>query len=183
MSYAKSLPSVGPQIAVMVQEFMTAMGQEPNFGTQLGLIAEEADEFMRACIDIEDDRSIEAAENLVKEFADLHYVSTGLMVVLDSVGAEAAKEAMAHPDTVSRMVRMDLASGGVEILMDEGVLDNRILMEAVTRVHKSNMSKLDDDGLPIRREDGKILKGPNYVEPDLSDLATTVLERFVDFRG
>ena len=41
---------------------------------------------------------------------------------------------------------------------------------AFSRVHKSNMSKLDDNGNPVRREDGKILKGPNYKEPDLSDL-------------
>ena len=33
---------------------------------------------------------------------------------------------------------------------------------AFNRVHASNMSKLDDDGKPIYREDGKVLKGPNY---------------------
>jgi len=32
-------------------------------------------------------------------------------------------------------------------------------------VHESNMSKLGADGLPVRREDGKILKGPNYWKP------------------
>jgi hypothetical protein len=32
------------------------------------------------------------------------------------------------------------------------------------------MSKLDDDGEPIVRGDGKIMKGPNYQEPDLKDL-------------
>lgn len=42
--------------------------------------------------------------------------------------------------------------------------------EAFRRVHESNMSKLDEDGKPIRRADGKVLKGPNYFEPDLSDL-------------
>lgn len=42
--------------------------------------------------------------------------------------------------------------------------------EAFKRVHESNMSKLDDNGNPIRREDGKILKGPNYQAPDLRDL-------------
>ena len=41
---------------------------------------------------------------------------------------------------------------------------------AFNRVHKSNMSKLGSDGKPILREDGKILKGINYKEPDLSDL-------------
>lgn len=44
------------------------------------------------------------------------------------------------------------------------------LTEACTRIHNSNLSKLSQDGEPIRREDGKILKGPNYYEPDLSDL-------------
>jgi|TARA_R110000803_G_scaffold107008_4_gene175164 predicted HAD superfamily Cof-like phosphohydrolase len=38
------------------------------------------------------------------------------------------------------------------------------------RVHRSNMSKLNDDGLPIYREDGKVTKGPNYQEPYLEDL-------------
>jgi hypothetical protein len=32
------------------------------------------------------------------------------------------------------------------------------------------MSKLGRDGKPIFREDGKVLKGPDYKEPDLSDL-------------
>ena len=44
------------------------------------------------------------------------------------------------------------------------------LDEAMDRIHKSNMSKLGDDGSPIRREDGKILKGPNYQPPILFDL-------------
>ena len=47
---------------------------------------------------------------------------------------------------------------------------NWFLDEALNRVHESNMSKLDEDGKPIRREDGKVLKGPNYKPPDLSDL-------------
>ena len=37
------------------------------------------------------------------------------------------------------------------------------------RVHASNMSKLLD-GKPLKREDGKVLKGPNYQPPKLDDL-------------
>ena len=37
-------------------------------------------------------------------------------------------------------------------------------------VHRSNMSKLDEAGQPIFREDGKILKGPNYSPPDIAPL-------------
>ena len=44
------------------------------------------------------------------------------------------------------------------------------LDEAMFRVHQSNMSKLDDEGKPIYREDGKVLKGPNYQPPNLADL-------------
>ena len=44
------------------------------------------------------------------------------------------------------------------------------LDEAFRRVHESNMSKLDEDGKPIYRDDGKVLKGPNYNKPDLKDL-------------
>ena len=46
------------------------------------------------------------------------------------------------------------------------------LEEALTRVHRSNMSKLGLDGKPIRRSDGKILKGPNYKPPYLNDLVS-----------
>jgi predicted HAD superfamily Cof-like phosphohydrolase len=69
------------------------------------------------------------AENMIKELADLAYVTFGM----------AAK------------FGWDLD-------------------EAIRRVHASNMSKLDDDGQPIYREDGKVLKGPNYQEPNLKDL-------------
>ena len=44
------------------------------------------------------------------------------------------------------------------------------LDEALDRVHISNMSKLGEDGKPLYREDGKVLKGPNYKPPDLTDL-------------
>tara|TARA_Y100000741_G_C17932448_1_gene428331 strand:+ start:295 stop:561 length:267 start_codon:yes stop_codon:yes gene_type:complete len=44
------------------------------------------------------------------------------------------------------------------------------LDEAMRRVHKSNMSKLDEYGKPIYRGDGKVLKGPMYSPPNLTDL-------------
>ena len=44
------------------------------------------------------------------------------------------------------------------------------LDEALNRVYLSNMTKLGEDGNPIRREDGKILKSNKYQPPNLSDL-------------
>ena len=34
--------------------------------------------------------------------------------------------------------------------------------EVFTEVHRSNMTKLDDDGQPVVRADGKVMKGPNF---------------------
>lgn len=41
------------------------------------------------------------------------------------------------------------------------------LDEVFAEIHRANMSKLDTDGSVIRREDGKVLKGPNYSPPDI----------------
>ena len=39
--------------------------------------------------------------------------------------------------------------------------------EIFNEIQSSNMSKLGTDGNPIYREDGKVLKGPNYFKPDI----------------
>ena len=44
---------------------------------------------------------------------------------------------------------------------------NDIFVKAFEEVHRSNMSKLDENGKPIYREDGKITKGPNFFPPNL----------------
>lgn len=43
-------------------------------------------------------------------------------------------------------------------------------------VQASNMSKLGEDGLPIYREDGKILKGPSYFQPNLKSIVEKEIE-------
>ena len=45
--------------------------------------------------------------------------------------------------------------------------------EVFNEIQKSNMSKLGEDGEPIYREDGKVLKGPNYFMPDISKILTS----------
>ena len=44
------------------------------------------------------------------------------------------------------------------------------LDECFKEVHNSNMSKLGPNGRPIHREDGKVMKGPGYFEPDLESI-------------
>lgn len=42
--------------------------------------------------------------------------------------------------------------------------------EVFDEIQRSNMSKLDDNGEPIYREDGKVMKGPNYFKPDFTSI-------------
>lgn len=44
------------------------------------------------------------------------------------------------------------------------------LDKCFTEVQRSNMSKLGADGKPIYRDDGKVMKGPDYSEPDLKSI-------------
>ena len=44
------------------------------------------------------------------------------------------------------------------------------LDKCFTEVQRSNMSKLGEDDKPIYREDGKVMKGPNFSEPDLKKI-------------
>ncbi len=45
--------------------------------------------------------------------------------------------------------------------------------EVFNEIHRSNMSKLDKEGNPIFREDGKVLKGENYFKPKIEQILFT----------
>lgn len=42
--------------------------------------------------------------------------------------------------------------------------------EVFDEIQRSNMSKLGANGLPIYREDGKVMKGPDYFKPDFTKI-------------
>ena len=84
---------------------------------------------------------------------------------------EAADELFADPENNKRREELlkelcDL----VFVCYQFAATYNLDLDEALRRVFESNMSKLDESGKPIYREDGKVLKSPNYKAPDLSQL-------------
>ncbi|MDT0556772.1 nucleoside triphosphate pyrophosphohydrolase family protein [Patiriisocius hiemis] len=53
-------------------------------------------------------------------------------------------------------------------IIEHGMQDK--IEEVFNEIQRSNMSKLGADGKPIYREDGKVLKGPNYFKPNISDI-------------
>lgn len=50
-------------------------------------------------------------------------------------------------------------------IISHGLQDK--IEEIFQEIQNSNMSKLGKNGKPIYREDGKVLKGPNYFKPDI----------------
>ena len=50
-------------------------------------------------------------------------------------------------------------------ILEHGMQDK--IEEVFSEIQRSNMSKLGPDGKPIYREDGKVLKGPEYFQPDI----------------
>lgn len=55
---------------------------------------------------------------------------------------------------------------------------HNLKMRGMREVQRSNMSKLDDNGKPILRGDGKILKGPRYTPPNLQSIVNGETMRF-----
>lgn len=53
-------------------------------------------------------------------------------------------------------------------IIEHGMQDK--ITEVFEEIQRSNMSKLGEDGKPIYREDGKVLKGPNYFKPNIAEI-------------
>ena len=53
-------------------------------------------------------------------------------------------------------------------IIEHGMQDK--IEEVFKEIQRSNMSKLGEDGKPIYREDGKVLKGPNYFKPNIKEI-------------
>lgn len=72
------------------------------------------------------------------------------------------------------LVEVADALGDLLYLVCGAALEHGIDLEAVVdEIQASNMSKLGEDGLPVLRYDGKILKGPGYRRPDLAEVIST----------
>lgn len=132
---------------VAVKEFSDAFKTNPDIWFKL--ILEESKELIHAWAEV------------LKESADVVYVLSG---AVNDHGNFAYDAAFQGEDLATVEKAMFL------LTLLEVVSTHNLRMEAFERVHTSNMSKLGDDGQPVRREDGKVLKGPNYQPPFLDDL-------------
>jgi predicted HAD superfamily Cof-like phosphohydrolase len=116
---------------------------------------------------------------IAEEFAELVGAAYG------ASAEEAVKAGFANAelldDGTRDIVELSDAIGDLHVVIEGLAIEARIPTDAVlAEVHLSNMSKLDENGEPIRSDGvtpavhdgevkplGKLLKGPNYFEPDL----------------
>lgn len=90
-----------------------------------------------------------------------------LRVALIAEELDELREAVAKKD----LVAIADALGDLDYVVNGAALEYGIFLPAVTaEIHRSNMTKLGEDGKPIYREDGKILKGPGYENPRLAPI-------------
>tara|TARA_X000001382_G_scaffold109049_1_gene85150 strand:+ start:410 stop:850 length:441 start_codon:yes stop_codon:yes gene_type:complete len=83
---------------------------------------------------------------------------------------DASDEVYADPENNAKRINLlKELSDVVFVCYQFAAAFNLDLDEAMQRVYDSNMSKLDEQGKPIYRADGKVLKGPNYMPPNLQD--------------
>lgn len=89
----------------------------------------------------------------------------------EEVESHVSKMLARGPERPADVVAVADALSDLEYVTNGAAVEQGMpLPELVERVHESNMSKLGEDGKPIYREDGKIMKGPSYSPPDFTGL-------------
>ena len=134
-----------------------------NIMGMLGIEAKQFRElFGQECLD-----NISSCGFIKKKLWDMQ---VGLINEESSEFLEAAEELFADPENPDlRTALVKELSDLVFVCYQFAAAYNINLDEAMLRVFHSNLSKLDEQGKPIYREDGKVLKGPNYKPPLLDD--------------
>ena len=88
-----------------------------------------------------------------------------------NLGLEKAKSYIGHgcwfAPTAIKVEILDAIVDSIYVLIGMAVAFGFDLQGAFDEVQRSNMSKLGADGKPLYREDGKVLKGPNFRPPQL----------------
>lgn len=80
---------------------------------------------------------------------------------------EEVAELRAAAETGDLVGIADALADVVYVAYGTAVVHGIDLDAVLEEVHRSNMTKLGADGRPVRRADGKVLKGPHYSPPDL----------------
>lgn len=103
---------------------------------------------------------------LMKEELDEFYKAATELHALEDITKVTNKQR-------KKQLLIDMLDGITDLLyvvVGTALVFNMPVEKAFRRVQESNMSKLDEDGKPIYREDGKVMKGSKYFPPKLNTL-------------
>jgi hypothetical protein len=148
--------------SMMLREFIKTFKGSLDPRLWIKLIKEETAEYDEAVVN--NDRV-----EMLKEACDIMYVLTGFMVVTNG-GADP--DIMQKDEIEEWQTTAETAEE--RFLAATNIFGEETLVKAFQRIHLSNMSKLGLCGKPLFREDGKVLKGPNYKKPYLTDLVVEI---------
>jgi len=142
--------------------FIAAMGGKLDFVWAADvLVKEETKELKEAY-----EKPITSDANMAdifKELADVIYVVAHFYNTMPVYAPElVSKETNERIQSI-----LDEATEIVSKVTQKLQIPLPLILAAFDIVHNSNMSKLDENGQPVRREDGKIMKGPKYKAPDM----------------
>lgn len=132
-------------VQAMVAEFHAKFGAPNNLGKGKPNAMHERTELRAELIDEEFDEFLDSHR---RSYTDDEYYHE--LVDVDTV---------AYADALADLVYVCFGAA-----LEAGIDLNMVLRE----VHASNLSKLGEDGKPILRDDGKILKGPGYFRPNIA---------------
>jgi len=119
---------------------------DERIGLRLGLIVEEVQELLQDGFGIKTDITYDVGTDEI--FDD----------ITTAVKASSQRNTVGAAD----------ALGDISYVVDGFALELGFnLDEVIDEIHASNMTKAGEDGKPIYREDGKVLKGPFYTKPNI----------------
>lgn len=153
-----------------VREFLEKFEANTDPAFWIKLVEEEMKELIEAAEAFNENDTHETRVHMLKEVSDLAYVWAGFTITLDALVSKGENE-ITDEERDFFIAAAILGSQVQHMFLQIAPLyTTHARNEAFARVHASNMSKLDDEGKPIKREDGKVMKGPNYKPPVLDDL-------------
>ena len=147
------------KLVKLVKEFYIAFGQQEFLEKEM---TDERTKLRERLFDEElTEYNIAERENnkveMLDAVCDMYYIHIGTLLELYKGNVEAVRNVIFfEKDEESELIFK-------KVLKNEF---NDIFVEAFEEVHRSNMSKFEN-GKPIFREDGKIIKGKNYFRPNL----------------
>lgn len=158
---------VSPESFGQVSEFIQKFEPNRDFVWWLDtLMLEEFNELIEA---------IESGEksDILHELCDLFWVTIGFVIHMPMhpdmvVSAEKNQDIMNKLDTIENFVMH---------FMQRNQMNISLINDGIALLHAANMSKLGADGEVIRREDGKVMKGPNFKKADFTELANQWAEQ------